>query len=117
MSGTNSGERILAVLDAFSEERLEWTIEELMFKTGYSRPTLYRYLKTLREAGLLTSQPNAGFTLGPRVVEMDFRMRKSDRLVCHGQAHLEALTASYPCSSLLVRWSPDMYEPRPAVVR
>ena len=59
MNKTNSGERILAILDAFSEDHLEWTIEELLTKTGYSRPTLYRYLKSLREAGFLTSFPNA----------------------------------------------------------
>jgi len=104
MSGINSAERILAILDVFTEDRLEWTPEELMAKLGYSRPTLYRYLKSLREAGFLSSIPNAGFTLGPRVVEMDYLMRKSDRLVLNGQPFLEQLTASYPCSALLVRW-------------
>jgi len=104
MSGTNSAARILAILDVFTEDRLEWTPDELMAELGYSRPTLYRYLKSLREAGLLTSLPNAGFTLGPRVVEMDYLMRKSDGLVLRGQGLLERLTAAYPCSALLVRW-------------
>jgi DNA-binding IclR family transcriptional regulator len=81
LSELNSLERVLALLDVFTEERLEWTPEELMAELGYSRPTLYRYLKTLKEAGFLTSMPTGGFTLGPRVVEMDFLMRKSDRLV------------------------------------
>lgn len=104
MSSINSAERILAILEVFTEDRLEWTPEELMAELGYSRPTLYRYLKSLREAGFLTSLPNTGFTLGPRVVEMDFLMRKSDRLVLKGQPYLEQMTASYTCSSLLVRW-------------
>jgi DNA-binding IclR family transcriptional regulator len=104
MSGTNSGERILAVLGLFSEARPEWTPEEMMVATGYSRPTLYRYLKSLRDAGLLTSLPGAGFTLGPRVVELDYLMRKADPLILAGQGVLDELVARYPCSSLLVRW-------------
>lgn len=103
----NSLERVLAVLEVFTEDRLEWTPEELMAALGYSRPTLYRYLKTLREAGLLTSMPNAGFTLGPRVVELDFLLRKSDRLILSGTPHLKSLTQQYPCTALLVRWYGD----------
>lgn len=99
----NSLKRGLAILEVFSEERLEWTPEELMERLGYSRPTLYRYLKTLREAGLLSSTPNAGFTLGPKVVELDFLLRKSDALILAGQKHIRNLTERYPCTSLIVR--------------
>ena len=104
MKATNSLQRVLAVLDAFSEARLEWTPEELMKEFGYSRPTLYRYLKTLKDAGLLMSTRGAGFTLGPRVVEMDYLMRKSDALVLHGQPYLRTLTDKYACTAFFVRW-------------
>lgn len=100
----NSPERVLAVLEMFTEDRLEWTPEELMEALGYSRPTLYRYLKTLKAIGLLTSRPNGGFTLGPKVVEMDFLLRKSDPLILTGTPHLKNLTDAYPCTALLVRW-------------
>ena len=104
MSGTNSAERILAILDLFTEKQLEWTSDELIAELGYSRPTLYRYVKLLREAGLLSSLPQGGLTLGPRVVEMDYLMRKSDPLLAPGQASLDFLVGRYPCSSMLVRW-------------
>ena len=104
MTGTSSANRILAILDVFTEDRLEWTPEELMAELGYSRPTIYRYLKSLKEAGLLTSTPDARFTLGPRVVELDFLLRKSDPLILAGQAQLEKLVGRYPCSALIVRW-------------
>ena len=104
MTSPSSLDRVLGVLELFTEERLEWTPEELMAELGYSRPTLYRYLRKLKQAGLLTSLPNAGFTLGPRVVEMDYLMRKSDALVRHGQPFLERLSGRYPCAALLVRW-------------
>ncbi|MFB9949693.1 IclR family transcriptional regulator [Rhizobium puerariae] len=100
----NSLERLQAVLDVFTEERLEWTPEELMEELGYSRPTLYRYLKILKDRGFLTSMPNMGFTLGPRVVEMDYLLRKSDRLILSGAPYLQKLTARYECTALLVRW-------------
>lgn len=100
----NSLERVLAVLEVFTEDRLEWTPEQLMEELGYSRPTLYRYLKTLKEAGLLSSMPNAGFTLGPKVVEMDYLLRQSDPLILKGERHLTDLTESFSCTALLVRW-------------
>ena len=104
MAIRNSLERVIALLDLFSEQRLEWSPDEMMDALGYSRPTLYRYLKTLKEAGFLTSMPSGGFTLGPRVVEMDFLMRSSDRLVVHAQPHLEKIAAAYPGTALVVRW-------------
>lgn len=104
MESRNSLERVIALLDVFSEDHLEWTPDALMATLGYSRPTLYRYLKTLKDAGYLTTTPSGGYTLGPRVVELDFLMRKSDALVLRAEPHLEALAAAYPCNSLLVRW-------------
>jgi DNA-binding IclR family transcriptional regulator len=97
-------ERILAVLELFTEDRLEWTPEAMMAALGYSRPTLYRYLKALREAGFVAALPGRGCTLGPRVVEMDYLMRRSDALVRAGRPHLERLAADRPCTALLVRW-------------
>jgi DNA-binding IclR family transcriptional regulator len=100
----NSLERILALLDVFKEDHLEWTPDELMEELGYSRPTLYRYLKILKETGFVTSLPSGGFALGPRVVELDFLMRKSDALVRCARPHMEAFAAAWPCAALLVRW-------------
>lgn len=104
MEVRNSLVRLIALLDLFTEERLEWTPDEMMAELGYSRPTLYRYLKTLKKAGFLTSMPSGGFTLGPRFVEMDFLMRKSDPLVANAEPLLEELAAAYPCTALFVRW-------------
>lgn len=104
MKPTNSLERVLAVLEVFSEERLEWSPEDLMRELGYTRPTLYRYLKILREAGFLMSTRNSGVTLGPKVVEMDYLARRSDALVFRGLPHLKQLTASHSCTAMLLRW-------------
>ena len=104
MKPTNSLERVLAVLEVFSEQRLEWLPEDLMQHLGYSRPTLYRYLKVLKDAGFLMSTRNSGVTLGPKVVEMDYLARRSDALMMLSQPHIKALTEAYCCTAMLLRW-------------
>ncbi len=104
---TNSQDRVLAVLDLFSESRPLWTSDELMRELGYTRPTLYRYLKSLKESGLLMPTRGGRFTLGPRVVEMDYLSRRADPLVAAAAPHLARLTAAHPCTALIVRWYGD----------
>jgi DNA-binding IclR family transcriptional regulator len=100
----NSADRLLGVLGLFSEDRPEWTAEEMMQVTGFTRPTLYRYLKSLRETGLVTSVSGSAFSLGPRVTELDYLMRRADPLIATGQSALQDLSEQYPCSAFLVRW-------------
>lgn len=106
-SASGSGERILAILDLFSEAHPVWLPEEMMETLGYSRPTLYRYLKTLKDSGYLTSLNHDGFTLGPRVTELDFLMRRADPMISAGGPVLASLADQFPGSALLVRWYGD----------
>ncbi|MFZ3584489.1 IclR family transcriptional regulator [Loktanella sp. DJP18] len=103
-TGVGSAARILGILELFSEEKLEWTPDEMMAVLGYSRPTLYRYIKALKDSGFLSQNGPHGLTLGPRVVEMDFLMRKSDGLLREGATVLRDLAQIVPCTALLVRW-------------
>lgn len=107
MTETNSLERMLGILAVFDEDDPEWTPEQLMRRLGYSRPTLYRYLKTLKEAGLIVSVNQAGYTLGPRIVEMDFLLRRADPLVLEGEPFLQELAAKHPGTAFLSRWYRD----------
>ncbi|MBY4891824.1 IclR family transcriptional regulator [Rhodobacteraceae bacterium N5(2021)] len=99
-----SGERLLSILDLFTEDHLEWTPQDMMEVLGFSRPTLYRYLKVLKETGFLAPVHGAAYGLGPRFVEMDFLARQSDPLVTFGQDHLKYLSAQFPGTAFLVRW-------------
>jgi DNA-binding IclR family transcriptional regulator len=107
MSETNSLKRMLGILGVFDEGHAEWTPEQLMRRLGYSRPTLYRYLKTLKEAGLIVSVNQASYTLGPRIVEMDYLLRGADPLVREGQGFIEELAGRHPCTIFLSRWYRD----------
>ena len=44
-------ERMLGILDLFEGSSPEWTVDELHDALGYTRSTLYRYLKILTEIG------------------------------------------------------------------
>lgn len=107
MKRTNSQDRLLALLDLFSESRPLWTLDELMRELGYTRPTLYRYLKSLKDIGLVMSTRGGHFTLGPRVIEMDYVSRCADPLVTAAPSQLARLTAAYPGTALIVRWYGD----------
>lgn len=107
--GTSSSSlrRLMSVLDVFSEARPAWTTDEMVEELGYAKPTLYRYLRILADSGLVASGPHGVFTLGPRVVELDFLMRLSDQLVVEGRGEVERLASDYPCTAFIARWYRD----------
>ncbi|MCL4800997.1 MAG: IclR family transcriptional regulator [Burkholderiales bacterium] len=94
---------MIGILDLFEEERLRWTPEEMMARLRCPRSTLYRYLRVLADAGLVTSLPDVGYTLGPRIAELDYEMRSSDPLITNGRPVLQALVREVPGIGLLCR--------------
>lgn len=100
----SSLQRGLSILDLFSEEKLEWSSEEIVQALGLSRPTVYRYLKTLSEFGLLTSpQPNV-YTCGPMVAELDYMLQRSDSLLLAGTSSVNQLARQFGGTAMLMRW-------------
>lgn len=99
----NSPERMLAVLDLFDGPARELTMEAMASELGYTRSTLYRYLKSLTDAGLLTSLPGVGYTLGPRIAELDYAMRRGDPLIVAGRPMMAELVSEIPGVALLCR--------------
>ncbi len=80
----SSLERMLNVLDAFSEAEPVWTVDALGESLGLTRSTAYRYVKELCEAGLLAPVGGGGYSLGPRIIELDRQIRHSDPLLTVG---------------------------------
>lgn len=103
-SVSGSGERILAILDLYSEEFPEWRPDDMMDALGYSRPTLYRYIKTLKEAGYLVASPQGTYSLGPKVTELDFLMRRADPLIALSRVHLTILAERCSGSAFVLKW-------------
>lgn len=77
----SSIERVLGIIDLFTEDKPVWTAEALIKVEGKSRATTYRDLKALVESGFLTPVAASGYALGPRVIELDRQIRLGDPLL------------------------------------
>ncbi len=97
-----SHERMLQVLEIIEDEGGVGT-DEILKKLGFTRSTLYRYLKTLSAAGLITSLPNVGYTFGPRIAELDYEMRNRDPLIIATKPVMADLVREIPGVALLCR--------------
>ncbi len=104
----NSLEKMVSILDLFEGTEMEWTPEAMAERLELTRSTLYRYLKVLADAGLLTSLPGVGFTLGPRIAELDFRMRHSDPLISASRPVMAEILSEVPGIALLCRRYRDL---------
>ncbi|WP_332718213.1 IclR family transcriptional regulator [Pelagibacterium mangrovi] len=94
---------MLSVLDLFDLEHPEWSFDAMYARLGFSRSTLYRYLKTLADAGFLTTFPGRGYTLGPRFIELDYQIVTTDPLIHVARPVMNELVTGYSCISLLCR--------------
>jgi DNA-binding IclR family transcriptional regulator len=72
---------MLAILDLFSDSAPAWTTEDMIGKLQFSRPTVYRYVKELCNAGLLLRLTGGLYIVGPRIIELDLLVRRSDPLL------------------------------------
>jgi len=95
--------RMLAILDLFDEHSVSWSVEDLHAELGYTRSTLYRYLKVLTDAGFLTSLPGLGYALGPRIIELDRKIRMTDPLLQAARPVMAELVLDIPAVALLCR--------------
>jgi DNA-binding IclR family transcriptional regulator len=103
MESANSLERMLQVVDLIEGSDAPVMPGDLMGQLGLTRSTLYRYLKILSDAGLITSFPGVGFALGPRIAELDFKMRNRDPLIIASRPVMSELVAAIPGIALLCR--------------
>ena len=102
-----SPEKMMEILDLFDEQHLSWMPEQMMERLQCPRSTLYRYLRVLTGAGLVTSLPDTGYTLGPRIVELDYMMRSGDPMVSNGRPLLQEVVKEIPGIGLLCRYFKD----------
>lgn len=80
-SKISSLERMLGILDLFTESAPVWSVEEVGKALAYSRSTAYRYIKELADAGLLCPAESGLYALGPRILQFDRQLRVSDPML------------------------------------
>ena len=68
-------ERCFSILDHLSAPDSPFTLEELTQKTGYNKTTCFRFLKTMRQLGLV-EQGKKTYHLGPKIVSLGLKALK-----------------------------------------
>ncbi len=89
----SSSTRVFAVLGLFTRERPVWQPDEINAALGYTRPTGYRYVKDLVEAGLLQKISAGRYALGARIIELDYQLRQSDPVLLAAMPVMAPLAA------------------------
>jgi len=100
----SSTDRVLGLLDLFTLETPEWTVDMLVDHQGLARATIYRYVKALVETGFLAPAGSGAYSLGPRFVEMDRQIRIADPLLQIAPAVMQATSALFHGGQLLSRF-------------
>lgn len=103
----SSLDKMLSILDLFSEERYYWTPEEIGEKLQVSLPTAYRYLRQLTSSRMLVNE-NGHYALGPRVMELDSLMRRGDVVVKYSKGPMHEILKLTGCDVILSK----IYEDR-----
>lgn len=93
---------MLNILELFSEKDPVWSTTDLIGALETSRSTGYRYIKTLHDAGLLTTVRSGYYGLGPRIIEMDLQIRQTDPLILASHGILEDLVDKIGHSATLL---------------
>ena len=91
---------MLSVLDLFSRDHTTMTAEQIADALSLTRTTCYRYTRELTQAGLLVSH-GGQFMLGPRIIELDYRMLGSDPLINEGGPVVSAMADAMGATGLL----------------
>jgi DNA-binding IclR family transcriptional regulator len=89
----SSSTRVFAILSLFSKERPVWQPDEINEALGYSRPTGYRYVKDLVDAGMLQKVSAGRYALGARIIELDYQLRQSDPVLLAAMPIMAPLAA------------------------
>ncbi|WP_236184681.1 IclR family transcriptional regulator [Pseudomonas protegens] len=84
--------KMLGVLDLFGPQRLKVDPDTIAEHMGLSRATVYRYVKDLCAAGLLTRVDAGSYGLGPRIIELDWMMRQYDPILLAGRELMHGLS-------------------------
>lgn len=91
---------MLSVLDLFSRDHTTMTADQIAEALALTRTTCYRYTRELTQAGLLVSH-GGRFMLGPRIIELDYRMLDSDPLINAGGPIVSGLADAMGATGLL----------------
>lgn len=86
--------RAFAILDLFENGSPLIEADEVCASLGFSRPTGYRYLAELVRAGFLVRIGGGAYSLGPRIIELDYAVRSKDPVLTACRPVMQRLVAA-----------------------
>ena len=86
--------RVFAILNLFDEDHPVWHTDDINAALGYARATGYRYVRDLVDAGFLSKVSAGRYSLGPRIIELDYQLRRSDPVLLAAVPVMEAVVAA-----------------------
>ncbi|MFM0723326.1 IclR family transcriptional regulator [Paraburkholderia strydomiana] len=92
----SSLERMLSLLDLFTEQKPLWSADGLAAERGFTRSATYRYLRELADSGLIAPVETGRYSLGPRIIQLGRQLAESDPMLVTMkdiEAHLPQLAA------------------------
>lgn len=101
-SKESSSDRLLSLLMLFSEQSHPRSIEDLARETGLPHSTIYRYIKTLSDVGLIVAVSAGCYVLGPSIILLDRQMRLSDPLLNSAEQVKARLAAELPSPGMVL---------------
>jgi DNA-binding IclR family transcriptional regulator len=99
----SSLEKMLSVLEFVEERGQVDSMDEMLEGLALTRSTLYRYVRSLTDFGLLATSPGTGYTLGPRIIELDYKIRMRDPIILASHPLMTQLVQTVPGIALLCR--------------
>lgn len=99
--------KMLSVLDLFTIDATSWSAEGIAARLGCSAPTGYRYVRELVNAGLLRRMGTGSYTLGSRIITLDYQLRTTDRFYTVGQSLMSDLANQTGCDCVMTRLFDD----------
>ncbi len=102
----STSDKVLSILNLFSLERSEWTVEQAAQAIGQPVSTTYRHFAVLAKAGLIDSFRAGRYVLGPAAIQLDWLIRQTDPLLSAAQPAMKFLSgaADRPAMVLLCRF-------------
>ncbi|MCZ2114439.1 MAG: IclR family transcriptional regulator [Anaerolineae bacterium] len=92
MAGTQSIQRAVAMLEAFTDERPSWNVSDLAEAVGLNRTTAYRLLTALESAEYVVRDPvTDDYRLGSGLIVLGARAARANSIRAIALRELEAL--------------------------
>lgn len=90
----STADRLLAILDLFTLDRPDWSVDEASEMLEAPTSTVYRYFNSLTKRGLVATLGGGRYILGPAIIRYDRQLRFSDPLVRSARGEMDRVAQS-----------------------